>query len=91
MGFVLLEHRAFFQSEVLKYRVKMIGDNASIMHTCDPPPQDNEMPQFRGIYCTPHTHRAPSMFLGRNKADNMICFYLCSPDGHTAGGLELRK
>ncbi|GFU94723.1 hypothetical protein TNCV_3386121 [Trichonephila clavipes] len=65
-GVVLMEHRMrtpkTSQKEVLKHRVKMINENASIIVACDHYPQDNEMPRFAGIYCIPHHHRISSMF-----------------------------
>ncbi|GFX10366.1 hypothetical protein TNCV_1867611 [Trichonephila clavipes] len=47
-GAVLLEHRTFSQREVLKHRMKMIAENASIIVTCDHSPLNNERPQFTG-------------------------------------------
>ncbi|GFU04286.1 hypothetical protein TNCV_863901 [Trichonephila clavipes] len=62
--------------------------SVSIMVTCDPPPQYNELLQFTGRYCTPHHHRSPSMFHGWNQAVNMKCFCRRSTDENTSGGQE---
>ncbi|GFW81143.1 hypothetical protein TNCV_4805111 [Trichonephila clavipes] len=68
--------------------VKMICENASIMVTCDPPPQDDQRSRFTGRYCAPHHHRTPSMFHSWNLTVNMKCICRYSPDEHMSVGLE---
>ncbi|GFV30020.1 hypothetical protein TNCV_3100971 [Trichonephila clavipes] len=74
--------------EVLKQRVKMICEDASIIVACDHPPQDNKIPQFTGRYYTPHHHRTPLHVSRLKPGSQHERFYRCSTDEHTFDGLE---
>ncbi|GFT89936.1 hypothetical protein TNCV_1666491 [Trichonephila clavipes] len=79
---VLLEHRMLSQKEVLKHRVKMIWENASIMVACNIPLKTTRFPNSQEDIAPPHHHSISSIFDSWNQTVNMKCFCRCSTDEH---------